>query len=111
MNTDLIVFQVQGSGPLPYTVTFTKSTELFVSCTCAAGQLSQPCKHRISILTGDISAVVSANQADAQRLAEWLNGTKLAAALAAAVDAERELAIAKKKVTDTKKALGRMMQA
>ena len=111
MNADQIVFQVQGSDPLPYTVTFTKNAELHVSCTCAAGKVGQPCKHRLSILTGDVSSVVSDNQADAHLLVHWLPNTKLAAALAAVEEAEQELARAKKKAADTKKALGRIMQA
>jgi predicted outer membrane lipoprotein len=109
MSTNQITFHVQGSSPEPYAVTFTKSDELLVSCTCSAGQVGQACKHRLSILSGDISAIVSENRQESQHLAQWLLGTKLAAALAAVDIAEKDLTLAKKRATDAKKALGRVM--
>jgi predicted outer membrane lipoprotein len=111
MNDSQLIFHVQGSNTDPYVVTVTKSDELLIFCTCSAGQLGQACKHRLSILSGDTSAIVSANQQEAQHLTHWLLGTKLAAALAAVDIAEKELVLAKKRASDAKKALGRVMTA
>jgi uncharacterized Zn finger protein len=111
MNANQITFHVQGSSPEPYVVRFVKSSELSVSCTCSAGQLGQACKHRLSILSGDLSAIVSDNEQDGHNVAQWLSGTRLAAALAAVEAAEKELAVAKKRANDAKKALGRVMGA
>ncbi|WP_143054535.1 MULTISPECIES: hypothetical protein [Massilia] len=109
MNNNQVIFRVQGSGSEPYVVTFTRSDELYVSCTCSAGQLGQACKHRLSILNGDLSDIVSENRDDGQHIAQWLLGTKLAAALSAVDAAEIDLALAKKRVSDSKKALSRVM--
>jgi hypothetical protein len=50
-NNDYAVFTVQGSSPEPYTITV-NFNPLTISCTCQAGIVGMPCKHRIHILKG-----------------------------------------------------------
>ena len=100
-----IVFQVQGSSSTPYLVTFQKDgTNLNASCTCAAGQNGQYCKHRISILVdGSTQGVVSENTDEVAVVHSWLPGTDVEAALSELAEAERQLEAMKKAVTALKK--------
>jgi uncharacterized Zn finger protein len=101
-----IQFHVQGSSADPYLVTFVRERDsLAAFCTCAAGSIGQYCKHRLALLTGDTSAVVSGNQADEETIRQWLKGSPLEAALEAVNAAERQLAEAKLLVTAAKKRL------
>ena len=48
-----------------YAVTFTREgTNLRTSCTCPAGQKGIHCKHRLSLLAGDLSSIVGEVPAD-----------------------------------------------
>ncbi|WP_146002145.1 hypothetical protein [Cupriavidus pauculus] len=102
-------FEIQGSAEAPYQVKFVaRDGELYGTCTCAAGEQGQACKHRSAILDGDVTAVVSG--ADyAVTLAGLLPGTKLQTAIQAIAGAEEDLARAKKAVAAAKKQLGRVM--
>jgi hypothetical protein len=101
-----IQFRVQGSSADPYLITFIKDgADLVATCTCAAGEVGQSCKHRLAILNGDASAVVSENGADAEIVASWIPGTSLALALEALATAERQLEEAKRAVSAAKKRL------
>lgn len=101
-----IQFHVQGSSADPYLVTFIKDGGgLLATCTCAAGEVGQSCKHRLAILNGDASAVVSENRADAEIVTDWIPGTPLALALEALATAERQLEEAKRGVSVAKKRL------
>jgi hypothetical protein len=46
-----IIFKIQGSSPEPYVVEITPDP-LTLSCTCQAGIMGIPCKHRIHITRG-----------------------------------------------------------
>lgn len=101
-----IQFRVQGSSADPYLITFIKDGDgLVATCTCAAGEVGQSCKHRLAILNGDASAVVSENRADAEIVAGWIPGTPLASALEALATAERQLEEAKRGVSVARKRL------
>ena len=50
-NEHYAIFTVQGSSPEPYTITV-NFNPLTISCTCQAGIMGIPCKHRIHILKG-----------------------------------------------------------
>lgn len=56
-----ISFFVRWSDPDPYEVTFLKEADskVIVLCTCKAGMNGMHCKHRIAIINGDTSAIVS----------------------------------------------------
>ncbi len=56
-----IKFTVHGSSE-PYEVTFiTDGTEIAAHCTCKAGEHGRHCKHRINLLAGDTSGIISTN--------------------------------------------------
>ena len=88
-----ITFMVQGSQLDPYEVTVTSGDRVTCTCTCpAASRGGMVCKHRLRILAGNATAIVSDNVSDIATVVEWMRGTDLAAAvrdLAAAEDAVR----------------------
>ena len=64
-----IVFLVKGSAKEPYTVEFFKEdNSIKTKCSCPAGKYSTSCKHRISILTGHTTGIVSDNIDDVKKL-------------------------------------------
>lgn len=106
-----VTFQVQGSASVPYEVTFSRSgINLTASCTCPAGLVGQYCKHRFNILDGVLDGIVSNNENEVVKVAEWLKGTDVESALHAVTDAEQELERAKKVAASAKKALARAMR-
>lgn len=108
----LIKFQVQGSSPNPYTVTFEKKEgNLNAFCTCPAGENGQACKHRIDILNGAIDGVVSNNQDDVSVVCSWIAGTDVGTCLIALENAEKELAKAQAKLKAAKKDLGQAFRS
>lgn len=75
-------FLVQGSQPVPYKVVFRKDgSELNATCNCKAGVNGMLCKHRLSILDGDKSAVISDNLDQVAEVASWLAGSNVAVAI------------------------------
>jgi uncharacterized Zn finger protein len=71
-----LVFQVKGSSPEPYEVTFIKDgTSLTALCTCPAGQFGGICKHRVAILEGKTRGVASDNADQLATVGRWLVGT------------------------------------
>lgn len=55
-----IEFLVQGSASEPYRVSFWQvSNNVKSSCTCQSGKNGLACKHRINLLDGDITNLVS----------------------------------------------------
>ena len=84
-----IVLLVKGSSAEPYEITFIKDgNSLTALCSCPAGQYGNFCKHRIAILDGVFSAIVSDNRQAAQTILDWLPGTDVEAALKALRDVE-----------------------
>ncbi len=106
-----VVFSVQGSAPEPYQVRFIKrsSTKLNAYCTCPAGQKGMHCKHRIRILAGYDNDIVSGNIGDVPRVAKWVVGTDLEAALDYVVTVEDQFKGLKKQLAAAKKAMAREM--
>ena len=57
-----IQFRVKGSAATPYEVIFIRDGDsLTAICDCPAGQHSNACKHRLSILDGKARGIVSDN--------------------------------------------------
>jgi hypothetical protein len=68
---------VQGSEAEPYTIQITScDNKLTASCTCRAAFMGQLCKHRLSILNGDGSNVISENRDEVALIPNYLNGTE-----------------------------------
>jgi len=101
-----LTFLVQGSAPEPYEVAFTiTGGSITATCSCPAGKNGQYCKHRVSILQGSRSGIVSGNGEAVQTVLAALPGTAIEAALADFQNAARELERAKSADATAKKAL------
>ena len=106
----IIVFTVASTSGNSYKVTFKNCDQVITStCSCAAGEHGQLCKHRFEILHGDISAISSGNENEAAELLSWLHGTSIAEALMQISEAEANYENAKKKLSSAKKHLSRLL--
>lgn len=106
-----ICFMVQGSSPEPYRVTFVKSgSNIGAFCSCPAGTNGQSCKHRLCILNGDGTALVSSNIDEVEVVRSWLPNSDLDKALKELQKAEKEYDDAKKRLANAKKNLARCMR-
>ena len=105
-----IKFLVQGSADEPYKVTFRKSESNFTAlCDCPAGQNGMYCKHRLRIIEGLSENIVSNNSSEIKIVRSWLSGSDVENAIEELKEAERELELVKKKVSNYKKKLARKM--
>jgi len=105
-----IAFLVQGSQADPYRVIFSRNgSDLTAHCSCAAGLVGQPCKHRLNILRGEMNEIVSGNADEVASVAELLAGSPLEHLLNDLTTAETEEAETKKRIKAIKKQLGRVM--
>lgn len=103
-------FAVQGSADEPYLVTFRRDGDnLTATCSCRAGELGQLCKHRVQLINGDVSDLVSDNEPEVDEIAGLIAGTGVSAALDALRAAEQAEKDAKREVANRKKALARVM--
>jgi uncharacterized Zn finger protein len=106
----IIEFKVQGKPARTYTAAFTREGEaLIATCTCAAGQHHQYCKHRFGLLSGDATDLVSGNASQINQLPAMLAGSNVEAATRAIAQAEAAQQIAAKQVTSCKRMLARVM--
>lgn len=107
-----LVFLVKGSASKPYEVIFIKDGDsLTALCDCPAGQFGNACKHRITILDGDASAISSSNADQAPKIVEWLAGTDVEAALAEMRQAEKAPDKTKADIAALKKKLAKAMNS
>ena len=103
-------FMVQGSQPEPYKVVFKKNgSDLRASCSCRAGVNGLLCKHRLSILNGDMSAVVSENIDQVTEVNSWLDGSNVAAAIAEVVALESEKKLIEDRLKRVKKLVAKAL--
>jgi uncharacterized Zn finger protein len=107
-----ISFSVQGSDPTPYEVTFLKESDskVMVLCSCPAGMNSQYCKHRLAIIDGDTSAIVSDNVKQVAVIKTWLTGTPLEHIIAEYRETEARATAIKLQLSKVKRAMARIMQ-
>jgi len=105
-----IEFLVQGSAKEPYKVEFFKEdNNLTAHCSCPAGIKKQYCKHRFSILNGDIDAIVSDNAKEVEEVSLWLDGSDVEIAMKEVRILEVEAERIKKELSKSKKALASAM--
>lgn len=107
-----IKFQVRGSSKTPYEIFFIKDgNSLTAVCDCPAGTYGNFCKHRIAILDGDASAVISDNSSAVATVVGWLQGTDVEAALAELRAAEAGDDAEKRALSAAKRKLARAMNS
>ena len=105
-----IRFLVKGSAKEPYTVEFFKEdNNIKTKCSCPAGRYSTPCKHRISILTGNTMGIVSDNKDDVKKVVTWIENTEIASALDYYLEMKELEKNAKKEADKAKKLFEKVM--
>lgn len=104
-------FQVQGSDEANiYDVTFEKiGDNLRAYCTCQAGKKGSCCKHRFSLMDGEISKLVGDNHNDLIILQKMLEGTDLETAYKIFIRADKECEAAKSSREKASKNLAKAM--
>jgi hypothetical protein len=103
-------FLVQGSDPSPYKVRFKKNgDDLKATCSCKAGISGMLCKHRLSILDGDKSAVISDNADQVAEVSSWLEGSKVADAISEVVSLEAQKKQIETNIKRAKKLIAEML--
>jgi uncharacterized Zn finger protein len=111
MSNDAFEVQVAGSSGTPYAVSFVKDGDSFNAfCSCPAGEKKIHCKHRLSLLSGDLTAVIGGVPSDlVERLTDLVKGTKLESALLELESAEADFRSSSDRVKRAKKYLDRVM--
>lgn len=104
-------FLVQGSSENQYVVVLSrKENRLFTSCNCSAGQNKQHCKHRISLLEGNLDNVIRCDSdVDQLQLLELVRGTDVEVAITEMRSAEKSHLAAQAHLKQVKKALDRVL--
>lgn len=75
---EILCFSVRGSTGNVYEITARKvDDKVRVSCTCQAGKNRIRCRHRIALLDGDVSDLLSGSVADVKKLAAWAAGAEV----------------------------------
>ena len=98
-----LIFQIQGSAPNPFRVTFRlEAGQLSATCTCNAGLLGKLCKHRLGLLQGEPLGIVSGNEKDVPRIQGLFRGTEVEGALTELLRAEAVLSAAHQDFTEKK---------
>ena len=111
MTSEIATFLVSGSGPKPYQVEFVKDDAgLKAYCNCLAGTHGSYCKHRINILVGDSSGIVSDVDKKFDLISEWLYGTALETALEEFFSAQKEKPQDRERVVKAKKSISKFMR-
>lgn len=81
-QSERIEFIVQGSAAESYRVSFWRvGDNVKSSCTCQAGKNGLACKHRLNLLDGDVTNLVSSSPDSFQKLQRLLEGSDVGAAL------------------------------
>lgn len=106
-----ISFLVQGSAKEPYLVRFINrgGGNISAYCTCPAGENGMYCKHRTRIITGDTEGIVGGNVPLVKDIQRWIVGSNIEKAMAVVQEREKDLANAKKLLSQAKKEVAKAM--
>lgn len=105
-------FEVRSSdGVTMYVVAFSlESGKLRVHCGCPAGVLGKWCKHKMRLISGDVSGVLGSGAADMVEVLGWIRNSEFPRLLDEMKLAEGEMQAAKTKMDNVKKALEKAAQ-
>jgi uncharacterized Zn finger protein len=107
--SEKLIFQVKGTEG-NYTVTFSREgTNLTTTCTCPAREHEMHCKHRIALMWGDPSAIISKNKEDVKKVLEMVKGSDVEEILGDVLRIEKQLEQLQEELTKKKKKLARKM--
>ena len=110
MDKKQITFKVQGSDSTPYTVTFKRRNgKVTISCTCKAGKHNTCCKHRMALIGGDSSAIVSNNVDEVYNIHHLIAESNIEETVIKIRALEKELEKSKTHLKNLKKQLSRLM--
>lgn len=101
-------FKVQSSdGVTTYVVGFLlESSKLHVFCVCPAGVLGKWCKHKMQLISGEVSGVLGCTDvADMVEVQNWIRNSEFPRLLDEMKMVEKEMQIAKIKMNNVKKTL------
>ena len=103
-----ISLQVKGSSSEPYNIQFVfLNSVLSASCDCGAGKQGTYCKHRIDILKGDTSSVISDN-INYKQLENWFKNSDIEKQLLEIDALSVEIESLKKRLEKSKKELSKL---
>jgi hypothetical protein len=104
-------FEVEGSKGDVYSIKAGTSGDgnVWITCSCPAGDNGLYCKHRFALIHGDISDLLSDNDDDVERLQALLAGSDIEAWLHRIVEWEERVAAAKAELAKVKRGLARSM--
>lgn len=106
----MLKFVVRGSQGNEYQITLKKADNaLVLNCTCAAALSGTWCKHRLALLAGDISALLSDNTQDMDSFKSLISGSIIEKRFTDICALEREKEAVDAKLKAAKKAIGREM--
>lgn len=106
-------FKVQSSdGVTTYVVVFSlESSKLHVYCSCPAGGVGKWCKHKMLLISGDVSGVLgTSGAADFVEVQNLVRNSEFPRLLVEMKLAENEMQVAKTKMDNVKKALEKAAQ-
>lgn len=101
-------FEVLSSdGVTTYVVEFSlESSKLHVYCSCPAGALGKWCKHKMRLISGDVSGAIETSRlVDFVEVQSWVRNSEFPRLLDEIKSAEEEIQSAKTKMNNVKKAL------
>jgi uncharacterized Zn finger protein len=106
----MLKFIVKGSQGNEYQIVLEKSAAaLNLSCTCAAGLSGTWCKHRFSLLAGEVSALLSNNTHDMAQFKNMITGSAIERRFTVICALEKEKERLDATLKAEKKAIGREM--
>lgn len=106
-------FEVRSSdGVATYVVVFSlESGKLHVYCGCPAGILGKWCKHKMRLISGDVSGLLhTSGAADFVEVQNWVGKSEFPRLLDEMKSAENEMQEAKTRMENLKKALEKAAQ-
>lgn len=111
MSFPKLEFQVESSstGENYIVEVFRSGDNLTCTCTCQAAENGMHCKHRVSILRGDIDGVSGGDIDKVNIISQMLVGTDVEGALNQMLELEAQKAAIDKQLKAIKKQLGRVL--
>ncbi|HWR37844.1 MAG TPA: hypothetical protein VN622_18435 [Clostridia bacterium] len=103
-------FTARGIAGNPHRVTFRiDECNLTGACSCADGTTGELCEHKLRILTGDPSQIVSGNESQVHDLLDYLPECDVWPHLERLISSKRQLEQAAEQYTEAKDALEHAM--
>lgn len=105
-----IDFLIQGSATEPYLVTVKVSPKKFnIYCNCPAGAIGQNCKHKMQIMQGGKSKIVSNNLQEISNIPKFIAESPLASAIEDLTQLEAQAEAIKAEISRRKKQIARLL--